>query len=140
MPLNKTIPTPREPTFELNEFNQPLEVSGPDAWIRDIVSMALYEPGMFSENTSLGVYSQNELYSFATPAINTIYNNLHNACENYLKDIPIDTLNVSSYNWDEKNTTVLVISCTFTTTTGPTTYAAYISTIDTQLSYIISQL
>ena len=137
MPLNKTIPTPREPTFELNEFNQPLEVSGPDAWIRDIVSMALYEPGMFSENTSLGVYSQNELYSFATPAINTIYNN---ACENYLKDIPIDTLNVSSYNWDEKNTTVLVISCTFTTTTGPTTYAAYISTIDTQLSYIISQL
>ena len=140
MPLNKTIPTPREPTFELNDFNQPLEVSGPDAWIRDIVSMALYEPGMFSENTSLGVYSQNELYSFATPAINTIYNNLHNACENYLKDIPIDTLNVSSYNWDEKNTTVLVISCTFTTTTGPTTYAAYISTIDTQLSYIISQL
>ena len=126
MPLNKTIPTPREPTFELNDFNQPLEVSGPDAWIRDIVSMALYEPGMFSENTSLGVYSQNELYSFATPAINTIYNNLHNACENYLKDIPIDTLNVSSYNWDEKNTTVLVISCTFTTTTGPTTYAAYI--------------
>lgn len=140
MPLNKTIPTPREPTFELNDFNQPLEVSGPDAWIRDIVSMALYEPGMFSENTSLGVYSQNELYSFATPAINTIYNNLHNACENYLKDIPIDSLNVSSYNWDEKNTTVLVISCTFTTTTGPTTYAAYISTIDTQLSYIISQL
>ena len=140
MPLVKSTPSPKEPTFELDEFNQPREVSGPDAWIRDIVSMALFEPGMFSENTSRGVHSQNELYPFTEPAVNTIYNKLNNACENYLKDIPIDTLNISSYNWAEKNTNVLVISCTFTTSTGPTSYAAYISTIDSQLSYIISQI
>lgn len=140
MPLLKSIPTPKEPTFELNSFDQPLEISGPDVWIRDIISIALYEPGTFSEDASIGVYSQNELYNFTDAAVSIIQGKLEKACKEYLADVPIDNLSVSNYFWEVKNTNVLVIHCTFETTTGPTTYAAYLSIIDSQLSYILSQL
>lgn len=140
MPLLKTIPTPKEPTFELDSFDQPLEISGPDVWIRDLVSIALYEPGTFSEDSSIGAYAQNELFNFADNAVSIIQSKLSHACSEYLSDVPIENLSVLAYNWEEKGTTVLVINCTFESQTGSTTYAAYISTIDSQLSYIISQL
>lgn len=140
MPLLKTTPTPKEPTFELDSFDQPLEISGPDVWIRDLVSIALYEPGTFSEDGAIGAYVQNELFDFSDEAVAIIQSRLARACKEYLSDIPIDNLGVMTYYWEEKNTNVLVIHCTFETSTGPSTYAAYLSTIDSQLSYIISQL
>lgn len=140
MPLLKQIPSPKEPTFEIDSFDQPLEVSGADAWVRDVIAAAFFEPGTFSDDPDFGVAIDKEMFADMGTAIATVNQKLQYACEEYLADIPIKDLVVTAYHWKENGTYVMVVNITFDTEEGPTTYAAYVTTIDTQLSYIISQL
>ena len=71
---------PREVTFDLNEFNEPLEVTGPDAWIRDIVAMIFYEPGTFADDPSAGVGINYETYDFDREAVRTVQEKLNSCC------------------------------------------------------------
>ena len=132
--------TPREPTFELNEFNEPLELDGPKAWIRDVVEMAFYEPGTFSDDPELGVNINGELYTFAEESAARIRNGLTEGCKNYLRDIPIKELIVSTYFWEEMQSYVTVITASFNYENKPVVYNAYASVIDHQLRYVVSQL
>lgn len=132
--------TPREPTFELNEFNEPLEVEGPKSWIRDVVEMAFYEPGTFSDDPELGVNVNGELYTFAEESAASIRTKLSEACKTYLSDIPLKELIVSTYFWEEMETYVTVITATFNYQNKPVVYNAYASVIDYQLRYVVSQL
>ena len=133
-------PEIKEPTFELNEFNEPLTVSGPDAWIRDVVSMALYEQGTFSEDPNAGAAMNYELYNFSEDSVRIIENRMTQCCDIYLSDVPIKELNVATYYWEDMNTTVLVLSVTFEYERDLVSYAAYISLIDHQLRYVVNQL
>ena len=140
MPLMKKDPEPREVTFELNQFDQPLEVTGADAWIRDIVAMAFMENGTYSDDPDLGCHISKELFTDIDTAVGEVKSRMDTMVAKYLDDIPIDDLTVAAYYWDEKSTYVLVLSVTFSIEEGHTTYAAYVSIIDHELSYIISQL
>ena len=131
---------PREPTFELNEFNEPLEVEGAKSWIRDVVEMAFYEPGTFSDDPDLGVNVNGELYTFAEESANTIRERLVEACRVYLEDIPIEDIIVTTYLWEEMDTYVTVITASFKQSSTPIVYNAYVSVIDHQLRYVVSQL
>jgi hypothetical protein len=132
--------TPREPTFELNEFNEPLELTGPKAWIRDVVAMAFYEPGTFSDDPDLGVNVNGELYTFAEESAARIRTNLTAACDKYLGDIPMTELIVSTYLWEEMDTYVTVITASFKQPKNVVMYNAYVSIIDHQLRYVVSQI
>lgn len=140
MMLSSKTVEPREPTFELNSFNEPMEVTGPDAWIRDVVAIALYEEGTFVEDPECGVNTSAEVYNFLEESVSIIRNKLSEACKTYLKNVPIQTLSVSSYYWDEKDTYVVVISVSFKYESSLKSYNAYVTTIDHQLMYVVSQL
>ena len=131
---------PREPTFELNQFDEPLEAAGPDAWIRDVVAMAFYEPGTFVTDPTLGVYINSEVYNFTDTSANIIRSKMMNACRKYLTDVPLDSLDVSTYYWEEMDTYVVVLSVTFKYEHSLRMYAAHVAVIDHQLRYIVSQL
>ena len=140
MPLLKQIPSPKEPTFEIDSFDQPLEVSGADAWVRDVIAAAFFEQGTFSDDPEFGVEINKEMFAEIDVAIASVNRKLQDACEGYLSNIPISDLSVSAYFWNETGTYVMVLNVVFDTDEGPTTFAAYVTTIDTQLSYIISKL
>lgn len=139
MMLDKVI-TPREPTFELDDFNRPLEVEGADAWIRDVVAMAFYEPGTFAADPNLGVAVNTTSFEFMDDAVISIREKLTQACRVYLSDVPIESLVVSSYYWDELDTNVLAINVSFRYEQQLKSYAAYATVIDHQLRYIVNQL
>lgn len=131
---------PREPTFELDEFNEPMEVTGPDVWVRDVVAMAFYEQGTFADDPQAGAAINYEVYNFDDEAARIIQERMNECCKKYLSDIPIESLDVSIYAWEEMNTNVLVLNVTFRDDRGLLPYAVYISLIDHQLRYVVNQL
>ena len=138
--LGEKVIVPREPTFELDMFDEPMEVTGPDAWIRDVVAMAFYEPGTFVADPLAGAYINNEVYNFANESPGIIKNKLQNSCNTYLSDVPIENLDVSSYYWEEMDVYVIVVSVAFRYQGKLKSYNAYITTIDYQLRYVVSQI
>jgi hypothetical protein len=139
MMLDKVI-EPREPTFELDMFNEPLEVKGADAWVRDVIAMAFYEEGTFTDDPDLGVNINREVYNFVNESVATIKSKLTAACDDYLSDVPIEDLIIASYYWEEMDTYVITISVSFKEESNLKSYAAYVTTIDYQLRYIVNQL
>jgi hypothetical protein len=140
MPLRRENVVPREPTFELDDFGNPLEVTGPDAWIREILEIAFYENGTFSDDPDAGAEIQRQVYDTTQDSPREIKRAIINSIQSYLSDIPIEEFDVNVYYWDEKDSYVTVIQITFNWKGSLTTYAAYLSTIDDQLRYVVSQL
>ena len=139
MMLDEVI-VPREPTFELDMFDEPLEVTGPDAWVRDVVAMAFYEPGTFTDDPDVGVNINGETYTFVEESADIIRGRLVSACNKYLTDVPIENLVVATYFWDEASTYVTAITMQFNYEQTLRSYAAYVTIIDYTLRYIVNQL
>lgn len=138
--IREKVITPREPTFELNMFNEPMEVTGPDAWVRDVVAMAFYEPGTFTDDPDVGVNINGETYTFTEESANIIRERLAYACKRYLTNVPIENLVVANYYWEAASTYVTAITMAFSFQGTLRSYAAYVSLIDHQLRYIVNQL
>lgn len=135
----KTI-NPREPTFELNRFNEPMEVTGPDAWVRDVVAMAFYEPGTFTDDPGAGVNINGETYTFTEESAGIIRSRLTENCDRYLSDVPIEDLIVATYYWESAAMYVTAITMQFRYNQTLKSYAAYVAIVDHTLRYIVNQL
>lgn len=132
--------TIREPTFDLNDFDQPKEVEAPLSWMYDIIFLAFYEKGTFHDSPDIGVNITTQYYDTKENAVFNIKKELSTQVSRYLSDIPVREINVASHYWEEKGVDIIVITVTFSVMDELITAAAYISLVDETLTYVIQVL
>ena len=132
--------TIREPTFDLDDFDQPKKVEAPLSWMYDIIYLAFYEKGTFHDSPDIGVNITTQYYDTKE---NTVYNlkrELTTQVSQYLSDIPVKEINVESHYWEEKDVDIIVIDVTFSINNELIAAAAYVSLVDETLTYVIQVL
>ena len=132
--------TIREPTFDLDDFDQPKEVEAPLSWMYDIIYLAFFEKGTFHNSPDIGVEITTQYYDTKENTVFNLKKELTTQVSKYLGDIPVKEINVASYYWDEKGVDIIVITVTFSVNNELITAAAYISLVDETLTYIIQVL
>ena len=55
---------PVNPTFNVNDFNEPKVLSPTESYITDVLMILFGRPGFYPSIPSLGMYIQDYLYSF----------------------------------------------------------------------------
>lgn len=132
--------TIREPTFDLDDFDQPREVEAPLSWMYDIIYLAFFEKGTFHNSPDIGVEITTQYYDTKENTVFNLKKELTTQVSKYLGDIPVKEINVASYYWDEKGVDIIVITVTFSVNNELITAAAYVSLVDETLTYIIQVL
>ena len=132
--------TIREPTFDLDDFDQPKEVEAPLSWMYDIIYLAFFEKGTFHNSPDIGVEITTQYYDTKENTVFNLKKELTTQVSKYLGDIPVKEINVASYYWDEKGVDIIVITVTFSVNNELITAAAYVSLVDETLTYIIQVL
>lgn len=132
--------TKREPTFDLDDFDQPKQIDAPLSWMYDIIYLTFYEKGAFHDSPDIGVNITTQYYDTTEDAVKIIRKELTTQVSKYLSDIPIKEINVSSHYWEEKGVDIIVIEVSFSVNDELITAAAYVSLIDETLTYVIQVL
>lgn len=132
--------TKREPTFDLDDFDQPKQIDAPLSWMYDIIYLTFYEKGTFHDSPDIGVNITTQYYDTTEDAVKIIRKELTTQVSKYLSDIPIKEINVSSHYWEEKGVDIIVIEVSFSVNDELITAAAYVSLIDETLTYVIQVL
>ena len=91
-----------ELSLSTNAFNQPLEYSGKNAWIKLIIDLLLTEPGTYPSNPEIGIGLKNYEFQFIESAIVEIEEKLQYQIKTFLPDLPVTDLIVKSENIDGK--------------------------------------
>lgn len=132
--------TIREPTFDLNDFDQPKELAPPVSWMTDIIYLLFYEKGTFHDTPDIGVDINSQSFDNVEYIVYYLKNEITNQVNVHLSNIPVREINVTSYFWQEKQVNVLVVTVTFSIDNELVTAAAYITLVDETLTYIIRVL
>lgn len=135
-----TYGTVREPTFDLNDFDQPKMLKPPESWMNDIMYLVFYERGTFHDTPDIGVHITAEAFDNAEYIVHYLKNEITRQVKEHLSDIPVNDINVSSFLWEEKKIHVVAISVTFNLGNQFVTATAYVTMVDETLTYIIRVL
>lgn len=88
-----------ELTFEINSFGKPLELSGVQAWTRDVLRILMMEKGTMPSDPNMGCGITREMYHDIQTLKGTIRNHADSQIKQYLPDIPYLAMKV--YSEDE---------------------------------------
>ena len=91
--------TKAELTFEINSFGKPLELSGIEAWTRDVLRILFMEKGTMPSDPEMGCGITREMYHDIQTLKGTIRTQAESQIRQYLPDVPFLAMNV--YSEDE---------------------------------------
>lgn len=139
MAASSTSTAIKEPTFEVSDFNSPKEVENADAWIRLIAELIFLEKGTYSDSPDAGVQISDYEFNELVEGKSHLQTEINSQCSQYLSDIPIGVLEVSSFYWEEKNQYVVQVLVGFVEGSVLTYRAIHITDEDKTLTYLISK-
>lgn len=139
MAASSTSTAIKEPTFEISDFNSPKEVENADAWIRLIAELIFLEKGTYSESPNAGVQIANYEFNDLMEGMSDLQTEIQTQCSTYLSDIPIGTLTVNSFYWEDKNQYVVQVLVGFIENAVRTYRAINITDEDKTLTYLIAK-
>lgn len=113
--------------FGLNSFNKPMEVSGPEAWAKEILTLMFMEPGTYPSDPNIGIGVKAELYHDFDYLKNYVVDHVQLQVDKYLPDIPFAGIEVRESEEDE-NIVIYVIK--FLDTAGNITVAVAASKVN----------
>lgn len=130
----------REPTFDLDDFDQPKQIEAPLSWMYDIIYLAFYEKGTFHDSPDIGVNITTQYYDTIENTVSHLKKELTTQVSKYLSDIPVKEISVESHYWEEKDVNIVVINVTFSINNDLINAAAFVSLVDETLTYVIRVL
>ena len=83
-----------EPTFEVNRFERPLELTQVEAWTRLVLRILFMEKGTMPSDPNMGCNITAETYQDIETLKGTIRKNLDKQVRSYLPDIPFAGMEV----------------------------------------------
>ncbi len=88
-----------EPTFEINAFDRPLDLSGYDAWARQIIRLMFQEKGTYPSDPDMGCGISAENYQSINELKARVRSSVEAQVHRYFPDIPLAAINC--YSEDE---------------------------------------
>lgn len=139
MAASTTSKTPKEPSFEINNFNLPDERDNVDEWIELIRSLIFMEKGTYSDDPDCGVHIATYEFGDLVRDSGALQSEIERQCKAYLSDVPIGTLVVQSFYNEDRNIYVVKILVGFVEGSVKTQREIQISDEDGVLSSIIAK-
>ena len=139
MAASTTSTVVKEPTFEVSNFESPREVDNADMWIKLICELIFLEKGTYSDEPDCGVHIAKYAYNDLIEDSSILESEIKLQVGSYLADIPIGTLSVKAYYWEERNIYILRVLVGFVEGSVITYRTIDINDENRTLSYIISK-
>lgn len=106
----------KELTLELNSFGEPLELSGKTAWVSQIVSLIMLEPGTYPSNPLMGVGLKKYEFEVLDTNLSRLRDLISSQVKTYLPDIPFNDVTLGTKYYQGKP--LLVFLFEFNNTVG----------------------
>ena len=139
MAASTTSTVVKEPTFEVGDFGSPKETVNADMWIRLICELIFLEKGTYSDEPNAGVHISMYKFEELMSGMSELESEIRGQCAQYLADIPIGTLKLTAFYWEERNIHVIRILVGFVEGSVLTYRTIDITEGDQILTYIISK-
>lgn len=101
----------RELSLSTDLFDKPAELIGGSAWAQLVLELLFLEKGTYPSLPEMGIGIQNYEYDFMDAAILTLQEEIIAQCHQYLPEVPLSQVNLSSTEIDGKP--ILLIYLTF---------------------------
>lgn len=128
-----------EPTFAVSAFNTPLELEGADAWTTQICQLLFLEKGTYEHTPDMGIEISSKTYTDTDSYVYTMQREINTQVNQFLSNIPLNSINVSTYYWASRNTDIVRITLGFNVDGTIISRSAYVTKKDDVLTYIISK-
>jgi len=92
----------KELSLSLNSFGNPLELSGKKAWISQIVSLIMLEPGTYPSNPLMGVGLKKYEFEVLDSALSKLRDLVSTQIKTYLPDIPFSDVTMGTREYKGK--------------------------------------
>jgi len=114
-----------EQALEINTFNEPLELSGPNAWARLISNLVFMSPGTIPTDPEMGCEIQKYEFSFIDDVKEEIEEKITDQVRTYFPDIPLQEITVTSEeNSTGRNILLIILSFSYEDNENITVVAA----------------
>jgi len=100
----------KELVLGVNVLNKPGERSGPAAWAQLILQLIFLRPGTYPSQPNMGVGIQDYDYEFVEVAVEKLNSIIPAQVAMYLADIPVDSIMVSSFEYQGKQIMMIQIN------------------------------
>ena len=101
-----------ELTFQMDAFNKPLELTKYQAWAQEVITVMMMEPGTLPSSPLCGCGFNAQLMKDVEYLNNTVSAKVNNMVEEYLEEIPFDSISFEEYDIDKS---VILVYINFTT-------------------------
>lgn len=120
--IKKLESNKKELQLSINSFDRPTELLGPVAWSQLILNLLFMEPGTYPSMPDMGIGIENYEFEFLETALSSIRTDITTQQQKYLKDVPLDNVEVTTQQF--KGDTILIIKLSFTDKGGNSTSTA----------------
>lgn len=124
--------------FQMSDYNVPLIVNGPDAWVHNILDLLFLEKGTFSDSPDLGLDLNSITYMDVESTVNYVTEELNRQVSVYMPDVPMTNLTVTTKP-TASDETVLNILISFSLDYGNITKSAFVSLRDKVVDKIVDR-
>lgn len=115
----------KELCLELNSFGEPLELSGKTAWVNQIVSLMMLEPGTYPSNPIKGVGLKKYEFEVLDTNLSRLRDLVSSQIKTYLPDIPFNDVTMGTQYYQGKPLLLFVFE--FNNTVGLTDTVAVVA-------------
>ena len=98
-----------EQVLGVNVFDEPLELSGADAWANLVTNLIFMVPGTVPTDPEMGCYIQQYEYSFIDSVRDEISQKIMDQVRTYLPDIPLESISIDTRDSDTNGTILIII-------------------------------
>lgn len=100
----------KELVLGLNVLNKPGERIGSNAWAQLILQLIFLKPGTYPSQPEMGIGIQDYDYEYLDVAIEKLNSIIQAQIAMYLPDVPVDTVSVSSFDYQERKIMMIQIN------------------------------
>ena len=129
----------REPILSIDAYKNPWELEGADSWAFLVSTLIFMEKGTYTHSPEMGVELQSIKYVDLDTFTTKLKNDIISQASIYLNAVPLTSVNVTYYRWEEKNVDVLIITLSFNEDGAIVTRAIYVTEADEILTYVINK-
>ena len=129
----------REPIFAIDAYKNPWELEGADSWACLVCQIIFLEKNTYTHSPDMGIGLHNIKYVDLQKFTTELQSNIVNQTSIYLRDVPLTSVNVSHYYWEDKNVDVIIITLSFNEDGAIVTRAIYVTEADEILTYVINK-
>ena len=93
-----------------NAFNKPVEYTGYKAWCQLILNLLFLRPGTYPSIPEMGIGIQDYDYEFLDDVKENIQSNIEGQIKTYLPNIPLDSIELQSVDYNGRRILMIVIN------------------------------